>query len=202
MLRVMLLGTEKTGRPRVDARPWALVSELLPKTTMGKARTRLVALLAVIVPLIVLLANGERAFDEARALWLRWTNASPVLETVWQGTWKSKGGYTFDFAMQLEVRGNNSASGQIKWQLVGTPANSALAPRTGERATEFVSGRYDRLNGIASIAGYAVSDPTLLALDTYRFQIRPDKVSFVGMTRYRGDWEAEASGTVIVTEKQ
>lgn len=177
------------------------MSEQQTKTKLAQARTRLVALLAVIVPLIVLLANSERAIDGARALWLRWTNTAPELETVWQGTWKSKGGFTFDFAMQLEVHGDNSAAGQIKWQLVGTPVNSPLAPRTGQKATEFVSGRYDRTNGIASIAGYAVSDPTLLALDTYRFQIRPDKVSFVGMTRYRGDWEAEAGGTVIVTEK-
>lgn len=103
--------------------------------------------------------------------------------------------------MQLEVRGDNSAAGQIKWQLVGAPAQSPLAPRIGATGTEFVSGRYDRAKGIASVAGYLVSDPTLLALDTYRFQIRSDKVSFVGMTRYRGDWEAEAGGTVIVTEK-
>jgi hypothetical protein len=153
------------------------------------------------VPIVVVLANGERAFDEANAVWLRWTKAAPVLETIWQGTWKSKGGFTFEFAMQLEVAGDNSANGQIKWQLVGAPPESPLAPRIGNKGTEFVSGRYDRINGIASIAGYAVSDPTLLALDTYRFQMRPDRVSFVGMTKYRGDWEAEASGTVIVTEK-
>lgn len=159
------------------------------------------ALLAVIVPIIVLLANGERAFDETRALWLRWTKTAPALETIWQGTWKSKGGSTYEFALRLEVHGDNSGSGQIKWQLIGAPANSPLLSRIGDKGTESVSGRYDRTNGVASIAGHAVSDPTLLALDTYRFQIRPDKVSFVGMTRYRGDWEAEASGMVIVTEK-
>ena len=176
-------------------------SELPLKTVVRKARVRLVALLAIVVPIVVVLANGEQAFDAARGLWLRWTNASPVLETIWQGTWKSKGGFTFEFAMQLEVRGDNSAVGQIKWQLVGAPAQSPLALRIGATGTEFVSGRYDRTQGIASVAGHRVTDPTLLALDTYRFQIRSDKVSFVGMTRYRGDWEAEAGGTVIVAEK-
>jgi hypothetical protein len=177
------------------------VSELPSRSVIGKARNRVVAVLAVVVPIVVILANGERAFDEASAVWLRWTKAAPVLETIWQGSWKSKGGFTFDFAMQLDVAGDDSATGQIKWQLVGAPAESPLTPRIGSKGTEYVSGRYDRINGIASIAGYAVSDPTLLALDTYRFQMRSDKVSFVGMTRYRGDWEAEASGTVIVTEK-
>ena len=158
--------------------------------------------LAVLVPVVGILANGERAYDEATTLWQRWTNAAPVLETIWQGTWKSKGGFTFDFALQLEVRGDNTAVGQIKWKLVATPAGSKLAPRVGETAIEYVNGRYDRTKSVASIAGYAVSDTTLLALDTYRLQVRADKLSFVGMTKYRGDWEAEASGTVIITEKR
>lgn len=177
------------------------MSELPSRSVIEKTRTRVVAVLAIVVPIVVVLANGERAFDEASAVWLRWTKAAPVLETIWQGSWKSKGGFTFDFAMQLEVAGDDTATGQIKWQLVGAPVELPLAPRIGSKGTEFVSGRYDRSNGIASIAGYAVSDPTLLALDTYRFQMKSDKVSFVGMTRYRGDWEAEASGTVIVTAK-
>lgn len=169
---------------------------------VGKVRGRVVAGLAVVVPIVVVLANGERAFDGTRDLWLRWTKRAPILETTWQGTWKSKNGFTFDFAMQLEVHGDDSATGQIKWQLMETPPNSPLARRVGDKATEFVSGRYDRVNGIASISGYEVDDPMLLARDTYRLQIRADKVSFVGMTKYRGDWEAAAGGTVIVTEKQ
>jgi hypothetical protein len=169
---------------------------------VGKLRARLVAGLAVVVPIVALLANGERAFNGARDLWLHWTKRAPTLETTWQGTWKSRSGFTFDFAMQLEVHGDDSATGQIKWQLMEAAPNSPLAQRVGDKATEFVSGRYDRANGIASIAGYEVSDPTLLARDTYRLQIRADKVSFVGMTKYRGDWEAAAGGTVIVTERE
>lgn len=158
-------------------------------------------LLAVLVPVVVLLANADRAYEESQKLWLRWTNTTPTLETIWQGTWKSRGGYTFSFAMRLDVHSDDSATGEINWQLIDTPLNSHLANRVGHKATEFVAGRYNRAQGIASIAGHKVSDPALLALDTYRFQLRPDKVTFVGMTRYRGDWEAEASGTVIVAEK-
>jgi hypothetical protein len=150
------------------------MSELPSRSVIEKTRTRVVAVLAIVVPIVVVLANGERAFDETSAVWLRWTTRAPVLETIWQGSWKSKGGFTFDFAMQLDVAGDDTATGQINWQLVGAPAESPLASHIGSKETEFVSGRYDRINGIASIAGYAVSDPTLLALD--------DKVSFVGMT--------------------
>jgi hypothetical protein len=168
---------------------------------VGSVRRWLVPLLAVVVPVVVLLANADQALDGARALWSRWTKPSPVLETVWHGTWKSRGGFTFDFAMQLRVEGDDQATGKILWELMETPANSQLAKRVGEKATEFVVGRYDRVNGVAAVKGYRVSDPTLLALDNYRFRIRPDKVSFVGMTEYRGDWEAQASGTVIVTDR-
>ncbi len=52
-----------------------------------------------------------------------------------------------------------------------------------------------------TIKGYKVSDPTLLALDSYKFQIKSDQISFVGMSQHRGEWEAQAGGTVIVTEK-
>lgn len=83
----------------------------------------------------------------------------------------------------------------------GNAARLFLAPRTGDSAIEFVSGTYDRETRVAVISGHKVSDPTLLALDTYKFQIKPDNVSFVGMSKHRGEWEAQAGGTVIVTEK-
>jgi hypothetical protein len=103
--------------------------------------------------------------------------------------------------MQLDVRDDGAADGQISWQLLATPPDSFLAPRTGDSAIEYVSGTYDRAKRVAVIAGNTVSDPTLLALDTYKFQIKPDNVTFVGMSKHRGQWEAEAGGTVIVTEK-
>lgn len=162
---------------------------------------RPVAILGAIGSILVVLANAGPAIDGASNLWRRWTEQPTQLETNWQGSWKSREGFTFDFAMQLEVQESGTANGQISWQLVKTPPDSFLAPRTGDSAIEFVTGTYDREKRVAVVSGTKVSDPTLLALDSYKFQIKPDNVSFVGMSKHRGAWEAEAGGTVIVAEK-
>ena len=172
-----------------------------PRSWAAKIIRNPVAILGAIGSVFVMLANAGPALDGATNLWRRWTQPPPSLETNWQGSWKSRDGYTYSFAMQLDVQDNGTADGQISWELIATPPKSHLASRAGESATEFVSGNYDREHSIAAVAGYKVSDPTLIALDTYKFQIKPDKVSFVGMSKHRGQWEAEAGGTVIVTEK-
>ena len=161
-----------------------------------------VAILGAVGSLFVVIANAGPALDGATNLWQRWTQKPAQLESTWQGSWKSRDGYTYDFAMQLDVHDDTVADGQISWQLIATPPDSHLTARVGDSATEFVSGAYDRAQGLATVAGYKVSDPTLIALDSYRFQLKPDHVSFVGMSKHRGEWEAEAGGTVIVTEKK
>lgn len=179
-----------------------LITAGLLKTLVERLRRKPLALLSVIATLFVVLANAKPAMDGAEKLWLDWTQKYPPLETIWQGSWKGRNGFNFALALRLNVLGDNSAQGQIRWELVAAPMDSRLASRVGAHATEFVSGRYDREKAIATLKGYRVSDPTLLALDTYKFQILSDKVSFVGMSRYRGEWQAEASGKVILTEKR
>jgi hypothetical protein len=160
-----------------------------------------VAIVGLIGSVLVVLANAAPAIDGAQTLWQRWTSPQTGLETNWQGTWKSRSGYSFAFAMQLDVGEDQTAQGWISWELLATPTNSPLAPRIGDTAIEYVSGRFDRANNIATVAGYDISDATLIAKDTYKFQIKSDKISFVGMTKNHGDWAAEAQGTVIVTAK-
>jgi hypothetical protein len=155
----------------------------------------------VVGTLLIALANTGRSLSELRQLWTGWTQQYPALETTWHGSWMGRDGHKFLFAMQLEVAANDAAEGYISWQLVSTPAGSHLAHRVGAVANEFVKGRFDRRENIAIVEGYDVSDPTLLALDSYKLQIRPDK-TFVGMTKHRGDWEAQASGNVIVVAKR
>ncbi len=159
-----------------------------------------VAIIGAIGSALVVLANAGPAIDGATNLWQRATQAPAQLETTWQGDWKSRDGYHYVFAMQLSVADNDEATGEINWQLVATPPNSHLAHRIGDSGVEYVSGRFDRAKRLATLSGYKVSDPGLLALDTYRFQIKSDNISFIGMTKHRGQWEAEAGGTVIVTE--
>ena len=166
-----------------------------------------VAIVGLIGSVLVVLANAAPAIDGAQTLWQRWTGPQTGLETTWQGTWKSRKGYNYAFAMQLDVREDETAEGQISWELVATPPNSHLANRVGDTAIEYVSGRFDRANNVAIVAGYDISDATLIAKDTYKFQIKLDKVSFFGMTKndgdtkHLGDWAAEAQGSVIVTAK-
>jgi hypothetical protein len=160
-----------------------------------------VAIIGLIGSILVVLANAAPAIDGAKNLWQRLTLQQAGLETNWQGNWRSRDGYSYAFAIQLDVREDDTADGRIRWELVATPPNSHLANRIGDSATEYVSGRFDKANNIATVAGYKVSDPTLIALDAYKFQIKNDKVSFIAMTKHRGEWEAEAQGSVIVTTK-
>lgn len=172
------------------------------RTTFSRLIRNPIAIIGAIGSVLVVLANAGPAVDGVANLWHRWTRQHAHLETHWQGTWKSRDGFNYAFAMQLDVQDNATAEGKIRWELVATPPNSHLVHRVGDSATEYVSGKYDKDDNVATISGYKVSDPTLIALDSYKFQIKSDKVSFVGMSKHRGEWEAEAGGSVIVTEKR
>jgi hypothetical protein len=175
--------------------------ETVPRSWASRLIRNPVAIIGAIGSVFVMLANAEPAMNGATHIWHRWTQPPPRLETTWQGTWKSRDGFNYALAMQLEVAESGDADGEISWELVATPPGSFLEPRVGATGIEYVRGHYDRSLGLATLSGYKVSDPTLLALDSYKFQIKSDKISFVGMSKHRGGWEAAADGTVIVTEK-
>ncbi len=160
-----------------------------------------IAIIGAIGSALVVLANAEPAVNSATALWHRMTATPTNLESTWQGTWKSREGFSFDFAMQLNVADTGAADGQISWKLMVAPPDSPLTKRIGDTGIEYVRGTYDRAHSLAVLDGYEVSDPTLIGTDIYKFQIKSDKISFVGMTKSHGEWTAEANGTVIVTEK-
>jgi hypothetical protein len=149
---------------------------------------------------VALLANADPAIDGAKRLWARFTVSPVPLETVWQGDWSSRDGFHFSFAAKIDVAADDQAVGQITWQLTRTPPGSFLEPRIGSVAVEYVSGQYDREKKQMLVTGYDVSDPTLLARDTYRLQIKSDNLSFIGMTKHHGEWEAQTTGSVIVSE--
>lgn len=159
-----------------------------------------VTIIGAVGSILVVLANANGAIDGVQTLWHRWSAPTPALITTWQGDWKSRNGFHFGFAMELRAAPDGQADGEISWQLLAAPPGNPLESRVGATGVEFVKGQFDRASGIALIAGYSVSDPTLLGTDTYRFQIRPDKSTFIGMSKDYGRWEAQASGSVIVTE--
>ena len=160
-----------------------------------------VAIIGAVGSLFVVFANAEGAIDGAGRVWHRWTAPPSPLESTWQGDWKSRDGFHYAFAMQLDAAETGQAEGRISWELKATPPKSHLAGRIGATGIEYVSGQFNRRKGLVTIKGYEVSDPSLLALDSYKFQIKPDQISFIGMSLHRGEWEAQAGGTVIVTEK-
>ena len=161
-----------------------------------------ITIIGLIGSVVAILANAEGAVDSVNHLWHRWSAPPAQLDTNWQGDWKSRNGYHYGFAMQLRVGESGAADGEISWQLKAAPPNSHLANRVGDVGVEYVRGTFDRAKGLANLNGYRVSDPTLLALDNYRFQIKSDQTTFIGMTKHYGDWEAAADGTVIVSERR
>jgi hypothetical protein len=161
-----------------------------------------IAIIGAVGSVFVVLANAEGALNGVNALWRRWATPTAGFDTTWQGDWKSRNGFHFGFAMQLNVDPDGAAGGEISWQLLKTPDGNPLAKRTGATGVEYVSGRFDAASGIATLDGYRVSDPTLLGIDSYKFQIKPDRHTFIGMSKHYGEWEAQATGTVIVTERR
>lgn len=174
----------------------------LQKSWIARLVRNPIAIIGALGSLFVVLANAEGALVGARNLWHRFTANPAQLETTWQGDWKSRDGFHYGFAMQLDVAATGAADGRISWELKAAPASSPLAQRIGAIGLEYVRGRFDQEKGLAEITGYEVSDPTLLAVDSYKLQIKPDRITFVGMTKHRGEWEAQAGGTVIVSERK
>jgi len=171
------------------------------RTRLARVMRNPLAIVGAIGSVLVIIANAAPALNSATELWSRWTHPPARLDTTWQGTWKSREGFTYNFAMQLAVSNGGSAEGRINWKLMATPPGSFLEKRVGDTGIEHVRGQYDRIRGLAVLDGYEVSDPSLLGVDSYKFQIKPDRITFLGMTRSHGEWAAEASGTVIVNEQ-
>jgi hypothetical protein len=125
------------------------------------------------------------------------TTPSPSLKTRWEGAWESDQGYRFSFVMHLDITGEDTADGYILWRLLGTPPGSFLAGRVNEPGTEFVRGSIDRSVGVLSVAGYRTDNPTLLALDQYRFFISADNRTFRGISKtLEGTWHTAINGTI------
>jgi len=159
-----------------------------------------IAAVGAVGSVLALLANADPAIEGAKRIWARWTTEPVALETTWQGDWASRSGFRFAFAMQIAVAPDDQAEGTISWQLIQTPPDSFLADRIGSTATEYVRGSFDRDKKLMLVTGYDVSDTTLIETDAYKLQIEPDDRSFVGMTEDHGEWTAQTTGRVIITE--
>lgn len=125
-----------------------------------------------------------------------------ALETKWEGTWQSARGSRFSFVMHLNIASNDTANGYILWRLLQVPPDSPLAARLNEPGTEFVRGSINRETGEVVLAGYKVDNPTLLALDRYRFFISSDGRNFRGLSQDTdGSWQTAINGIFSIVKK-
>ena len=176
----------------------------LIKTTIIRAKAHpVVAILLILTTILVGLANTGTALETVTALWKKWTQPTPALDTTWQGVWRGSDGHVFSFVMRLAILPNDSATGQIRWRLLQVPPGSTDQNRVNDEAIEFVSGTYNRDVRIVEVQGYNVSDPTLITIDVYKLQVLNDNVSFEAMTKdVRGSWDARAKGSVILVPQR
>ena len=172
----------------------------LVKTTLSRAKTHpLILAIVVLTTILTGLASTGTAIETVSTLWSKWTHPAPALDTTWQGVWERPDGHAFTFVMRLTILSNDTAKGQIRWRLLRTPPDSIVKDRVNDEAIEFVSGTYNRDAHVVEVQGNRVSDPTLIIVDDYKFQILNDNVSFEAITRASGDrWDAAARGRVIV----
>jgi len=176
----------------------------LVKATLTRAKAHpVVAVVVVLATILVGLANAGTAIETVSTLWKKWTRPAPVLDTTWQGAWEEPDGHAFSFVMRLTILSNDTATGQIRWRLLQTPPSSIVKDRVNAEAIEFVSGTYNRDAHVVEVRGDRVSDPTLIGVDVYKFQILNDNVSFEAFTRASGDrWDGAARGRVIVVPQR
>src|SRR6185369_16735405 len=110
----------QTGWGREDIFAWGVPMETVPRSWASRLIRNPVAIIGAIGSVFVMLANAEPAMNGATHIWHRWTQPPPRLETTWQGTWKSRDGFNYALAMQLEVAESGDADGEISWELVAT----------------------------------------------------------------------------------
>jgi hypothetical protein len=109
----------------------------------------------------------------------------------WIGEWKSKKGFHFSFAIDLEPAGK----GAIHWTLRAAPGSSSLKARIGDAGTELVEWSWDAATRELHMTGTKVDDPTLLATDEYKLHVAADGKTFTGKTKGNlGDWKNEIAG--------
>ena len=114
--------------------------------------------------------------------------AEPLARTGWQIEWTSPTGYYYQAEMEIDVAGNGTAEGRIRWKLVRSP-QSAEQPKLGMTAIEFVHGRYDEPSGVLALEGYKKEDPNaVIGLDRYRLVLAPGGTALVGASWNHGNW--------------
>lgn len=119
------------------------------------------------------------------------------LPSAWRGEWISDDGefrYSFVLSLIRSPQSDAFVEGSFEWTLEEAPG--PYQDRLGETAVEWVSGRPLGRSRMLILAGYAVSDSTLIAADAYRLVVSGDAIG--GSTRgNEGLWLNALAGVRI-----
>lgn len=115
-------------------------------------------------------------------------------EQRWRGEWASADGWNFGYVLHLTRRGN-AVAGYFEWTLRITP-DPGMASRVGNSAREYVRGTLDGRTCSVSLAGYRITDATLIGADQYALTIATDG-ALSGRTRGNDPplWSPQITGT-------
>ena len=107
----------------------------------------------------------------------------------WHGRWTSPSGYLFTTTLSLKVAADGAADGQFVWKLEHSPLAEEQR-KLGLSATEFVSGKVDRVAGTVTLAGTRQDDPNdVIFTDRYRLVVGENGRSLAGVSGNLGDWD-------------
>jgi hypothetical protein len=110
-----------------------------------------------------------------------------ALAGPWHGSWTSDN-YRYDATMQLTVDGSGNVEGWIDWTLRVSPGAEGRR-KIGNKALEYVHGKYYPEPGALVLEGYRKDDPNAVwDLDKYRLTLSPDRAAMGGITQGSGSW--------------
>lgn len=111
----------------------------------------------------------------------------------WAGRWNDADGWRFTFDLALR-RQANTLTGEFVWRLSSTQ-DASMTNRIGNSAIERVRGSIDCATGTLSLAGYAVTDASLIARDVYQLAV-DSSGNLSGRTQgNQGRWDGVLSAT-------
>jgi hypothetical protein len=145
--------------------------------------------LSVVGLLLALIVAGSDAFAAPRQV------PSPAIDPAvlagsWIGAWKGAN-FVYDAQVNLNVSAAGEVSGIIGWTLRSAP-NSGGKGKTGQRAIEYVRGKYYPESEAVVLEGYRKDDPNgIWELDKYRLILSPTHQTMGGITGEHESWAGQ-----------